>query len=244
MVHPQPSPNNSFSAPREDKSPNMADSPIHRIELIRKTLNFLFLIIVVGLGNSQVLAGIALCCFVLVWISGMPWVNVLKNIRAYIGFILVVTLFPVFFSPGTPLPVMQFLPITQEGLSQGLTSGVRVLLMFMLGQIMVGTTHYSTLNGGGDELFNNRVWRWFHLRNMATITLLAIQLIPIIYEEARMWFLARLAAHEEKFQQNLFGKVQAIAILLVPLMVNILKNTDQYSRKLEGLSGEGIMEEE
>ncbi|MFQ5443479.1 MAG: energy-coupling factor transporter transmembrane component T family protein [Nitrospinales bacterium] len=241
MKHPGRFSNSSLDFQNENPQGSL-DSPLHRIKPLPKTTFFLLMIIAVALGNAMILGSIGLMCLVGIWISGLPLGRVLNNIRAFLGFIFVVTLFPVFFSPGTPLPSMENLPITQEGLNQGIFSGTRVLLMFLLAQIMMATTPAMTFVGGEKDLFDGPIWHRLHLKKVATITLISVQLIPIIYEESREWFLARLAGEEGRFQQSLLGKAQAIAILLVPLMANILKNTDRYSRKLEELSGDGIME--
>jgi energy-coupling factor transporter transmembrane protein EcfT len=208
------------------------DSVLHKASISRKIFFGLGLLVLAAFGRWWGIAVVSLACLFGLYLAGIDFSKVCQRLRTFAWFILFLGIFPVFFTPGSPIEISNghSLGLTWEGLEAGALFSCRMTLMFLISMIFMHTTEPTDLfalqetggeGGKGLQTF---------FREAGTVGLMAFQLLPILSYEVEKWLVVEL--NEKKISGSLFNKTRQVAHLLIPLTVSVFENTDQYSKRL------------
>lgn len=208
------------------------DSLLHTTPTHWKIFLGLGLLILAGFGQWWGIGAVSLVCLFGLFMARIGFVEVCRRLKTFAWFILFLGIFPVFFTPGSPIEVADghSLGLTLEGLEAGMLFSCRMILMFLVSMIFMHTTKPSDLlkyqlrEGEGD----NGLRTFF--REAGTVGLMAFQLLPILFGEVEKRLVVEL--NENKISGNLFNKARQVAHLLIPLTVFVFENTERYSEQL------------
>ncbi|MCH7622465.1 MAG: hypothetical protein IIB46_00080, partial [Nitrospinae bacterium] len=160
---------------------------------------------------------------------------VYQRLRTFVWFILFLGIFPVFFTPGSSIEVMDgySLGLTWEGLEAGALFSCRMTLMFLISMIFMRTTQPSDLfkyqKPGHDEDKGLRAF----FREAGTVGLMAFQLLPILFDEVEKRLVTEL--NNNRISGSLFNKARQVAHLLIPLTVSVFENSGQFANQLNNI---------
>ena len=213
------------------------DSVLHKATINWKIFLGLGLLSLTAFGRWMGIAAIFLVCLIGLILAGVGMRAVCQRLRTFVWFILLLGIFPVFFTPGSSIEVGDgySLGLTWEGLEAGALFSCRMTLMFLISMIFMHTSRPADLfrlqKPGHDD--DNGMRAFF--REAGTVGLMAFQLLPILFEEVEKRLVTELNDKDEikkKISGSLFNKARQVAHLLIPLTVFVFENTEQYSKKL------------
>jgi len=213
------------------------DSLLHKTPINWKIFLGMGLLVLAALGGWIGIAAVSLVCLIGLFLAGVGIRAVYQRLRTFVWFILFLGIFPVFFTPGSSIEVMDgySLGLTWEGLEAGALFSCRMTLMFLISMIFMHTTRPADLfkyqKPGHDEDKGLRAF----FREAGTVGLMAFQLLPILFDEVEKRLVAELNDKDElknKISGSLFNKARQVAHLLIPLTVFVFENTEQYSKRL------------
>jgi energy-coupling factor transporter transmembrane protein EcfT len=211
------------------------DSLLHTAPTHWKILFGLGLLVLAGFGQWWGVGVVSLLCLFGLFIARVGFIDVCRRLKTFVWFILFLGIFPVFFTPGSPIQIAggHSFGLTMEGLEAGVLFSCRMILMFLISMIFMHTTKPSDLfkyqlreGEGGNDL------RAF-FREAGTVGLMAFQLLPILFDEVEKRLVIEL--NKNKISGSLFNKARQVAHLLIPLTVFVFENTDEYSKRLENV---------
>jgi energy-coupling factor transporter transmembrane protein EcfT len=208
------------------------DSLLHTTEVHWKITFGLGLLVLAGFGQWWGVGVVFFVCLVGLFTARIGFFEVCRRLKTFVWFVLFLGIFPVFFTPGSPVQVAggHSLGLTLEGLEAGALFSCRMIVMFLISMIFMHTTKPSDLlkyqqrEGEGD----NGLRSFF--REAGTVGLMAFQLLPILFHEVEQRLVMEL--NKNKISGSLFNKARQVAHLLIPLTVFVFENTEKYSKQL------------
>lgn len=210
------------------------DSYLHKASINWKLFVGLGLLSLTAFGKWMGIAAVFFICLTGLILAKISLRAVFQRLKTFFWFILFLGIFPIFFTPGIPIEVMDgvSLGLTLEGLEAGAVFSCRMILMFLISMIFMHTTRPADLlelqkpEGEGDE---NGLRAFF--REAGTVGLMAFQLLPILFDEVEKRLVKELN-DKKKISGSLFSKARQVAHLLIPLTVFVFENTEQFSKRL------------
>jgi len=213
------------------------DSLLHKATVNWKIFLGLGMLSLTAFGRWMGIAAVFMACLIGLFMAGVGIRAVFQRLRTFVWFILFLGVFPVFFTPGSSIEVMDgySLGLTWEGLEAGALYSCRMTLMFLISMIFVHTTRPADLfklqkpEGEGDKGLKA------FFREAGTVGLMAFQLLPILFDEVEKRLIVELNDKDkkpDKISGSLFNKARQVAHLLIPLTVFVFKNSEQFSKRL------------
>ncbi len=163
-----------------------------------------------------------------------------KQLRPLLGLILFLGIFPIVFTPGTPVRMLSWLPleVTREGLQAGLFSSTRLVVMVILSAILIRTTPPNEFVRGWERPRKGRRIRTEALREISYVGVLAVQLVPHLLNQGEQWLVRQLQSRPHLRRQPLGKRVKQSTALLAPFVVDVFKNPDRVLASLRLKPGE------
>jgi len=213
------------------------NSVLHRTSVSRKIFLGLGILCLTAWGKWVGVATVFLACLAGIFNAQIDFATVARKLRAFLWFILLLGIFPVFFTPGTSIAGGSLLGVTWEGLEAGALTPFRLIVMFLVSMLFMHTTAPADLFAFNHSDENKRRGLWVPFRQAGTVGLMAFQLLPILCVEVEKWLAAELSSGKQVVRGNLFQKARQVARLLVPLTVSVFENTERFSKQLENGDG-------
>ncbi len=206
------------------------DGPLHRLAVHWKIGLALLLAAGAVLGGWPGIAVLAAAGLTGARLSGYALPRLFVAMKSVFWFLLIAGLFPVLFTPGTPVQAFSGFPLTLtwEGLETGAQNTSRIALMFLISLLFIHTTHPSAWMPASPR--QSRIasagWRGWVEETLA-VAGMAFQLLPLLCIEADRWMAARWKAGKDRLQGNVFKKARQAASWLVPLIVSVLNDMER-----------------
>jgi energy-coupling factor transporter transmembrane protein EcfT len=209
------------------------DSLLHKAPINWKIIIGMVLLVMAALGGWWGIAIVSLICLTGLFIAGLGIYSIFQRLKTFVWFILFLGIFPVFFTPGSSIEVVEgySFGLTWEGLEAGALFSSRMILMFLVSMIFMHTTLpadiFQLQKTGGEGGNGLRAF----LREAGTVGLMAFQLLPILFDEVEKRVVKELN-DKEKIRGNLFSKARQVAHLLIPLTVFVFENSERFAKKI------------
>lgn len=208
------------------------NSILHRTPVPWKMFLGLAMISLTALGQWTGIAIVSLVCLIGLFLANIGYRMIYQKMRTFIWFILLIGIFPVFFTPGTSIEIVSVLGLTWEGLEAGALTSCRLMLMFLVSMLFMHTTAPADIFALRNTEGNEGRSSWGFFRDLGTVGLMAFQLLPILCDEVEKRLITELNTRRDMFRGNLFHKARQAARLLIPLTVFVFENTEQFSKRL------------
>lgn len=215
------------------------DSLLHKTPVNWKIFLGLGLLSLTAFGRWMGIAAVFLLCLFGLFLAGVGFKTVYQRLRTFVWFILFLGIFPVFFTPGSSIEVVDgySFGLTWEGLEAGALYSCRMTLMFLISMIFMHTTRPADLfelqkpEGTGDKGLKAFFWE------AGTVGLTAFQLLPILFDEVEKRLVVELndTGKKDKISGSLFNKARQVAHLLIPLTIFVFKNSELFSKRLNSV---------
>ncbi len=207
----------------------------HRLDARVKILAMVILSILIfqARGWEIYLLSAFLCavCF----ISRLKFSAVREALRPLVLFAVLLFVMHLFFTDGTPLFPIPYLPvqITGEGLFRGLLISWQFLALALSGAILTMTTSPSDLVCGLESLLRPLRLIRVPVSDIAVMVSMALRFVPTLLEEYDRIKTAQMARGAEVETGRLDRRMKSLAALLFPLMVSALRRADDLAEAME-----------
>ena len=211
------------------------DSALHRVSVAGKLFLALIVLAIAAFGDWYGVAVAGVFCLTGLILSRIGISAVLQRLKIFVWFILLIAIFPAFFTPGSPLNGGDgfSLGLTYEGLEMAALTACRLILMFLISMVFIHTTPPADLFPKQTQASNPSKGLGNLLNEAGTVGLMALQILPVLCIEVEQWLAAELQTKKEKISGSLFNKARQTARLLVPLTVSIFENPEKFSQQLK-----------
>ena len=212
-------------------------SLVHKLDPRVKILAVIaFSIIILRVENSALLLiGITAMLSGLGLLARLLMKDVLHTLKPAIPFFACLFLLYLLFTPGKPLPFFPVgsLLISYEGLLLGIVQIWKFLLLLVAASLLTMTTTQAELTGGLERLLRPVKIFGISSHDIAMLIGLALRFIPTLQNEMRNVKDAQLARGADFNSRRLSGKIKAAGFLTLPLLINIVRHSDELVDAME-----------
>lgn len=203
-------------------------SILHHLDGRIKLICMILFTIAAGVANQARWLFILTFIFIMALIiSRLPIKKLITEIRYFLFLIGIVIISHSFSVPGRPIPGLPTNGATWEGLRSGLFFGWRLILIFILGLILTGTTSLSVLKNVIEWFF--RPIPFIREAKVATMFSLTFVLIPLIFDQVS----EIQEAHKARCIVGRKSPVKRVTLFLYPLLLHILLRADEMGLAME-----------
>ena len=208
------------------------DSALYSVDPVIKLWVGFLMIALASFSGALILS-----VLIIVSLSGLKWAgaafgHILRALKNFIFFFLVIGLFPAFLYDGTPLVMSAYIPfqITWEGLAIGGTGILRFLAMVLISMLLTRTISPLALVKAMEKFMPKRSSGSDPLRDLFKAGFLTMQIIPHLFGEVE-----KFAASKREEWDVVKGvkKYARLAGLVMPFLIHIFKNMEQLAEILD-----------
>ncbi|MDH7497467.1 MAG: energy-coupling factor transporter transmembrane component T [Syntrophomonadaceae bacterium] len=180
---------------------------------------------------SLVVAGAAVMGLALASRVGMR--SYLRGIRSLWLLVALTALLQMFLVPGTRLWSLGALAVTREGVAMAAFMVARLVLVFVLAQLLTFTTSPVALVDGSERLLAPLRRLGLPAHEMAMVMTIALRFIPVLFEEADKIVKAQVSRGASFQAGGVRSRLQALSSILVPLFVRAFQRSDELALAME-----------
>lgn len=214
-----------------------AKSFVHKMDARIKLLLTIAYIVAVFLVKEFHFLGFAACLLVVVIatiFSKVPFMKMLKSIRAILFFVILSAILQIFFnSDGNVLVEWWKIKITDIGLLKAGFITARITLIILGASLLTFTTSPVELADGIESLLTPLKWIKFPVHEFALIMSIAIRFIPTLLEETDRIIKAQKARGADFESGNVFKRAKALIPVLIPLLIGSFRRADELADAMD-----------
>ncbi len=214
-----------------------AESFVHKLDARIKILAVIAYIVAVFMVKQFHFLGFALCFFLLIIataFSRVPFLRVLKSIKAILFFIVLSAVLQLFFNTqGTPLLTLGAIVITDIGLLNALFLILRIALIVLGASVLTLTTSPVEIADGIESLLYPLKWIKFPVHEFALVMSIALRFIPTLLDETDRIIKAQKARGADFESGNLFKRAKALIPVLIPLLISSFRRADELADAMD-----------
>lgn len=215
-----------------------ADSFVHKMDARVKIILAIAYIVAVFLVKSEpefYFLGFA-ACFLFVVIatvfSRVPFLKMLKSVKAIIFFVIFSAVLQIFFNKkGTPLWEGGF--ITDAGLYNAAFITARITLIVLGASLLTFTTSPVEIADGIESLLTPLKWVKFPVHEFALVMSIALRFIPTLLDETDRIIKAQKARGADFESGNVFKRVKSLIPVLIPLLISSFRRADELADAMD-----------
>ncbi len=214
-----------------------ATSFVHKMDARIKILITIAYIVAVFLVKQFQFMGF-LACLVLVLLatifSRVPFLKVLKSIKAILFFIILSAILQLFFNQsGKAVLEWSFIRITDYGLVNAGFIIARITLVVLGASLLTLTTSPVEIADGIESLLYPLKWIKFPVHEFALIMSIALRFIPTLLEETDRIIKAQKARGSDFENGNVFKRAKALIPVLIPLLISSFRRADELADAMD-----------
>lgn len=211
-----------------------ADSVIHKLDPRVKL--FATLLFVISLFTFRNLAGFAVATVFLIFViqlSKVPFLYMVKGLRAIVIILTITALFNLFLTPGEILAEFWIFSISKEGLLSAVKMTIRLIYLILGTSVVTLTTTPNALTDGLEKALRPLNAIKIPVHEIAMMMSIALRFIPILVEETDKIRKAQIARGADFESGNLIKKAKNMVPLLVPLFVSAFRRANDLAMAME-----------
>lgn len=210
-------------------------SMIHELDPRVKIIAVITLSIMVFHVDKWALVFLAAALLAISELARIKATTLLKSLRPVLPLFLCLFLLYLFLTPGKPIPPFPFgaLQMTDSGLYLGLIQISKFIILVLAAALLTMSTTASAISSGLERLLRPLKWIGLSSHDIAMMVTLALRFLPALMDQMNQINEAQLARGGNVNQHRLSGKIKAISSLAVPLLMNVLRSSDQLVDAME-----------
>lgn len=213
------------------------NSFVHKMDARVKILLSIAYIVAVFMVKSFHFLGF-LACFLFVVIatifSKVPFLKVLKSIKAILFFIVLSAILQLFFNnDGEVLLDLSFIKITNLGLLNAGFIISRISLVVLGASLLTYTTSPVEIADGIESLLKPLKYIKFPVHEFALIMSIALRFIPTLLDETDRIIKAQKARGADFESGNIFKRAKALIPVLIPLLISSFRRADELADAMD-----------
>lgn len=210
---------------------------VHNMDARVKILAVIAYIVAVFLVKQFHFLGF-LACFLFVVIatafSRVPFLRVLKSIKAILFVIILSSILQLFFnSQGNVVFSVWKIKITDEGLLNAGFIVLRITLVVLGASLLTLTTSPVEIADGIESLLYPLKWIKFPVHEFALIMSIALRFIPSLLDETDRIIKAQKARGADFESGNIFKRAKALIPVLIPLLISSFRRADELADAMD-----------
>lgn len=211
-----------------------ADSVLHRLDPRVKLLATVIFLVAVFMYPGMIGFLIVTAYLVtIIALSKVPFVYMLKGMRAILVLMCITAIFNVFLTSGTEVVSLGRFTITYEGIFAAVRMLIRLTYLILGTSLMTLTTTPNQLTDGLETACKPLNKIHFPVHELAMMMSIALRFIPILVEETDKIMKAQMARGANFDEGNIFQKAKALIPLLVPLFVSAFRRANDLAMAME-----------
>ena len=211
-----------------------ADSLVHRADPRTKILITAVFLIAVFLVKTWIgFLPIVLFTIFIVGISHVPFISVLKGLKAIAFLIAITGCFNIFLTDGTVWFKLGPLTATYEGLNLAGFMLVRICLLIVITSILTLTTTPIMLTDVIETLLKPLKKVKVPVHEFAMMMTIALRFIPTLIEETDKIMNAQKARGAQLDNGKMTERIKALVPVLVPLFISAFRRADELAMAME-----------
>ena len=212
-------------------------SLIHKMDPRVKILAVIAYIVGVFLVQPFQFMGFAACLLLVIIataVSKVPFLKVLKSIKAILFFVILSAILQIFFNvEGKVVFAWEFITITDEGLLNAAFIAARITLIVLGASLLTFTTSPVELADGIESLLLPLKLIKFPVHEFALIMSIALRFIPTLLEETDRIIKAQKARGADFESGSVFKKAKALIPVLIPLLISSFRRADELADAMD-----------
>jgi biotin transport system permease protein/energy-coupling factor transport system permease protein len=213
------------------------ESLVHKLDPRVKLTAVIALSMIILQVNKPglILFGVSAILLSLIWLARLPLTYVLSTLKPAVPFFLGLFLLYLFFTPGKPLPLFPIGPllVSYEGLTMGVVQIWKFFLLIAAASLLTMTTNHTALTGGLERLLRPVNIIGISSHNIAMLIGLSLRFVPTLQQEMKNVRDAQLARGASLERHRPGGKIKAMILLAMPLLLNIFRRSDELVDAME-----------
>ncbi len=166
-------------------------------------------------------------------ISKVPFLNLIKGLKAIMIIMLITGLINLFMTPGEVLYEFGFLTITKEGIETAALMVLRLVYLIIGSSMMTFTTTPNNLTDGLERSLNWMNKLKVPVHEMAMMMSIALSFIPILMEETDKIMKAQMSRGADFEGKNYIVRVKNMIPILVPLFISAFRRANDLALAME-----------
>lgn len=210
------------------------DSAVHKADPRMKIL--ITVAFLIGLFLVKSWAGflpVLLFTLFVIAISKIPFLFVLKGLKAIAVLIAITGCFNIFLTEGTVWFKIGWMTATYEGLNLAGFMLVRICMLIVITSLLTLTTTPIMLTDGIETLLSPLKKLKVPVHEFAMMMTIALRFIPTIMEETDKIMKAQSARGADFESGNLMQRAKAMIPILVPLFISAFRRADELAVAME-----------
>ena len=214
-----------------------ATSFVHKMDArIKILITIAYIVAVFIVRQFQFMGFLACLVFVLfaTIFSKVPFLKVLKSIKAILFFIILSAILQLFFNQsGTAVLEWNFIRITDFGLVNAGFIIARITLVVLGASLLTLTTSPVEIADGIESLLYPLKFIKFPVHEFALIMSIALRFIPTLLEETDRIIKAQKARGSDFESGNIFKRAKALVPVLIPLLISSFRRADELADAMD-----------
>ena len=214
-----------------------AQSFVHRMDpRIKILLSIAYIVAVFLVAEFHFFGFLAAFLFLLIATiaSRVPFLKVLRSIKAILFFILFSSVLQVLFNrEGTTLAKWWVIVITDVGLLRAAFITLRITMIVMGTALLTLTTTPVEIADGLESLLTPLKWIRFPVHEFALIMSIALRFIPTLMDETERIINAQKARGADFESGNIFKRIRALVPILIPLLISSFRRADELGDAMD-----------
>lgn len=213
------------------------NSFIHRTDPRTKLLTLILFIVFIFVAEGFFALGIlALFIIIAMFVSKIPVVMYLKNIKSILPIIIITALLNVFYAGGGKILIDWWIfTITTSGISRAIFMAVRIILLILSSAVLSYTTSPTSLTSAIESLLKplKIIGLGNAVHTMAMVMTIALRFIPTLIEETGKIMNAQKARGADMENGNIIKRVKALLPILIPLLISSIRRAYELAEAME-----------
>lgn len=208
---------------------------VHKADPRIKLLALIAYIVMLFVANN--FYSLFLGAFVLaiaVIFSRVPFLSVLRSVKAIIFLLIFTAILNLFFHGGEHLLVQWWIiKIYREGVIFTIFFVLRLFFLVMGSALLTLTTSPVELTDGIESLLTPLKWIRFPVHELALIMSIALRFIPTLIDETNRIISAQKARGADFESGNVFKRIKAIVPVLIPLLISAFRRAEELGDAMD-----------
>lgn len=205
-------------------------SVLHRLDARLKIIITVILAVMLFCADKYIsVIYIMIVCAMLVRLSGIKIRILLKSMKAVLFLAVFTLVFNAFFTEGREL----LAGLTYEGLSLGVISALRLLLLVASASVLTLTTKPVDLTDAVESLLKPLEKIKVPVSDIAVMTGLALRFVPTLGAEARQIIDAQKSRGADFEAGGIIKKAKAVLPLIIPLFAGAFRHSEALADAMD-----------
>ena len=209
-------------------------SIIHKLDArVKLVATFIFMVSLFIINKFWPYLIVIGCLLSVIKLSKIPGKFIVKGLKPLKWIIIFTFIINIFFIPGDPIWSFGFIKITEQGISQAIFMGLRLIFLVVGTSLLTLTTSPIELTDGIERLLKPLRKIGFPVHELAMMMTIALRFIPTLLDETDKIMKAQMSRGADFESKNIINRAKNLVPLLIPLFISAFRRADELAMAME-----------